>query len=309
MKIGKFSIPNSLILAPLAGYTDVGMRTLCLKYGAAFCYTEMVSAKGLYYKNENTKSLLYTANDETIKAVQLFSDDAEILGLVCASEDLEKFDIIDLNCGCPVPKVVRNGEGSALTQDPEKIYRLIRAMKTAAPNKAITCKIRLGFKKNDFTAIEVAKAVEEAGGDMLTVHGRTREDYFSGEVDYDKIARVKESVAIPVVGNGDVVDELSYNKMKATGVDGVMIGRGALGRPYIFSKLQDKPYDFKLKDTILEHIAKLREILPDRVVANNMKTHIAFYLKGIKDAKPIKMAVFAATNLQEIFDIIDSIKG
>ncbi len=308
MKTKEFSIPHQLILAPLAGYSDVGMRTLCLEYGASFCYTEMVSAKGLYYRNENTRSLLYTAQEETIKAVQLFGDDKDILAEVCASKELEKFDVIDLNCGCPVPKVVKNGEGSALTQDPDKIYAIIKAMKSAVPNKHVTCKTRLGFKKNDYTAIEIAKAVQEAGGDMLTVHGRTREDCFSGAVDYGKIARVKESVTIPIIGNGDVVDKRSYERMLDTGVDGVMIGRGAIGRPYIFSELQDKPFRCDVQPTILKHIEKLREILPDKVVANNMKTHIAFYLKGRMDAKPVKLAVFACQTLEELLDVINNMK-
>ncbi len=308
MKINKFSIPNPIILAPLAGYSDVGMRTLCLEYGASFCYTEMVSAKGLYYRNENTKSLLYTVPDEKIKAVQLFGDDKDILAEVCASKDLEKFDVIDLNCGCPVPKVVKNGEGSALTQYPDKVYTLIKAMKDAVPDKAITCKIRLGFKKGDFSAVELAKAVEEAGGDMLTVHGRTREDYFTGVVDYDKIALVKEAVSIPVIGNGDVVDQATYLRMLDTGVDGVMIGRGALGRPYIFADLKGEDYTCDVKTTILKHVEALRAILPDKVVCNNMKTHVAFYLKGRMDAKPVKLAVFACNTLDEFLHVINNMK-
>ncbi len=284
------------------------MRTLCLEYGASFCYTEMVSAKGLYYKNENTRSLLYTAQEEHVKAVQLFGDDADILGEVCAGYDLAKFDVIDLNCGCPVPKVVKNGEGSALTQHPDKVYNIIKAMRQAAPDKVITCKIRLGFKKGDFSAVELAHAVEEAGGNMLTVHGRTREDYFAGSVDYDKIALVKESVNIPVIGNGDVVDRDSYLRMLDTGVDGVMIGRGALGRPYIFAELQGEPYVCDVKTTILKHIDRLRAILPDKVVCNNMKTHVAFYLKGRPDAKPVKLAVFACQTLEERLYVINNRK-
>ncbi len=304
MKIGRLDIPNNLFLAPIAGYSDVGMRTLCLEYGASFCYTEMVSAKGLFYKNENTKNLLYTTIEERIKAVQLFGDDADILREVCASSDLEKFDVIDLNCGCPVPKVVKNGEGSALMQAPDKVYKIIKAMKEGARNKEITCKIRLGFKKGDFTAVDVAKAVEEAGGSMITVHGRTREDFFSGDIDYDKIALVKDSVNIPVIGNGNIFDKNSYQDMLDTGVDGVMLGRGALGRPYIFSQLLDKDYNCNVRNMIFRHIEKLQEILPDKVVANNMKTHIAFYLKGLKDAKPIKMAIFAASSLEEVLKIL-----
>lgn len=307
MKIGDLNLKNNLIFAPIAGYSDVGMRVLCYRYGAALSFTEMVSAKGLYYKNENTKDLLFTHKEETPIGVQLFGSDADIIALAIKSDELQKFDVIDINMGCPVPKIVKNGEGSALMLDVDKVYTIIREAVKVANGRAITAKIRAGFSERDKNAVEVAQAIEAGGGSAVTVHGRTRDMFYSGKADLEIIRQVKDSVKIPVIGNGDVVDIESYKRMlEYTGVDGVMVARGSIGRPYIFAKLLGNEYSFDIQQTIIEHINLLSH-LPERVVVNNMKKQIAFYVKGLKHNKTIKENCFKATSKEDLFKAIEEI--
>lgn len=294
---------SDLILAPIAGYSDSGMRTLCFSYGAGLCFTEMVSAKGLYYKNENTADLLHLGSEERHTGVQLFGSDPSIIAEVMTYKQLKSFPVVDINMGCPVPKVVKNGEGSALMKNPELVYKIIKAMKGVAKERKITAKIRTGFFNGYENAIEVAKSIEEGGADMVTVHGRTREMYYSGAVNYDLIAKVKAAVSIPVCGNGNVIDRETYLLMKGTGVDYVMIARGAIGRPYIFSEI-NKEYTFDVKEAIKKHLDCL-SFLPDNVVANNIKKHISYYLKGRKNAKEIKENIFRANTVKDVRSLID----
>ncbi len=295
---------SDLILAPIAGYSDSGMRTLCFEYGAGLCYTEMVSAKGLYYKNENTADLLTIGAGEKYTGVQLFGSEANIISEVMNYEVLKKFPVIDFNMGCPVPKVVKNGEGSALLKNPTMVYNIVKALKSQAAGRKITVKIRSGFYSGYENAVETALAIEEGGADMITVHGRTREMYYTGKVNYDIIANVKSEVKIPVCGNGDVFDMDSYLRMKDTGVDFVMIARGAIGRPFIFADLHKKSYSFSVTDAIKKHIKTL-SFLPENVVANNMKKHIAYYLKGKSGSKALKESIFRANSLSELVSFID----
>lgn len=297
---------SDLILAPIAGYSDSGMRTLCTRFGAGLCYTEMVSAKGLYYKNENTADLLHIGEGEKHTGVQLFGSEVDIISEVMNYEVLKNFPVIDFNMGCPVPKVVKNGEGSALLKNPTLIYNIVKALKSEAAGRKITVKIRSGFYDGYENAVETALAIQEGGADMVTVHGRTREMFYTGKVNYDIIAKVKSEIKIPVCGNGDVVDKESYQRMKDTGVDYVMIGRGAIGRPYIFSELHNVTYQFSVKEAIKQHIKSL-SFLPENVVANNMKKHIAYYLKGKSNSKAIKESIFRANSLTEIVTFIDLI--
>lgn len=299
---------SDLILAPIAGYSDVGMRSLCFRYGAGLCFTEMVSAKGLHYKNENTAELLTVGKDEKHTGVQLFGSEPDIIAEAVGSEKLKNFPIIDINMGCPVPKIVNNFEGSALMRQPELIYRIVKAAVKAANGRHVTAKIRSGFYKGYENAEECAAAINDAGAAMVTVHGRTREEYYSGNVDYSVIRKVKESVKIPVCGNGDVTDRDSYLKMKElTGVDYVMIARGAIGRPYIFSQILGKEYEYSVIEAIKEHINYL-SFLPERTVVNCMKKQIALYVKGMRGHKSIKEAVFSAQNYEQLFCAVDLIE-
>lgn len=300
MKIGNLQLNNNLILAPIAGYSDVGMRILCKRYGAGLIFTEMVSAKGLYYNNNNTKDLLFTYDEEYPVGVQLFGSEPHIIAHAIKMQELQKFSIIDINMGCPVPKIVKNGEGSFLMTNPKLVYEIVKAAVEASNNRPVTAKIRAGFFADNKNAVEVAKAIEEAGGSAVTVHGRTRDMFYCGKVDLDIIKEVKQNVSIPVIGNGDIFDYESYkNMLDYTGVDFVMVARGAIGKPYIFAELLKKEYDYNVCDAIREHL-RLLSHLPEHVAVNNMKKQIAFYVKGIPNNKQIKENVFKATNKEEL---------
>ena len=271
MKIGNVQLKNDLILAPMANYTDAGMRYLASVYGAGLTVTEMVSAKGLCFNNPNTAALLETRE----------------------------------RGNCPVAKVVKNGEGSALLRNPDLVYKVVKAA-VSATNRPVTVKIRAGFEKDEITAPEIAKVIEEAGGAAVAVHARTREQFYSGNADWNVIKKVKESVGIPVVGNGDVVTRDDYLRMKeTTGCDGVMVGRAALGMPFIFAKLQDKEYEFDVKAAIMKHIEILGEYLPERTVINQMKAQLCFYAKNTRHAKDVRRAISELRTRDDLMRIID----
>ncbi len=291
---------SDLIFAPIAGYSDAGLRALCTRYGAGLCYTEMVSAKGLFYKNENTSSLLYQTEWDKNTGVQLFGSEPDIFAEVVRYDEIQKFPVIDVNMGCPVRKITSNGEGSALLRDPDLIYKIVKSIKTNS-GKTVTAKMRVGIDGKNCVK-ECALAAQEGGADMVTVHGRTKEQLYSGTVDYDAIALVKQTLSIPVCGNGDVVDKVSYDKMKQTGVDYVMIARGAIGKPYIFSVLQQKDYDFSLCEAISFHVKQL-SFLPEKTVVNMMKKQIAFYVHGLRGSKTLKEKAFAAETLVDLINL------
>ncbi|MFA6866411.1 MAG: tRNA-dihydrouridine synthase family protein [Clostridia bacterium] len=303
-----FCVGSDLLFAPLAGFSDSGARRLSLKYGAGFAFTEMVSAKGLLYGNDNTGSLLYLDKEEVGKVgVQLFGREPDIFAEVVRYPCLSQFSVIDVNMGCPVPKIVKNGEGSFLMTNPNLAKDIVKSIKKSVPNKYVGVKIRLGFDKNNINASEVALACQEGGADYVTVHGRTRDMMYSGDVDINEIAKVAMAVDIPVVGNGDVIDRDSYLKMKEYGGVGyVMIGRGAIGKPYIFSEILQNHYTFDIKSVIIKHINYLN-FLPERVVASNMKKQIAFYLKGVKGQKNMKEKVFATSSLEELLMVVNTL--
>ena len=277
------------------------MRLLCQSYGAGLCFTEMVSAKGLYYKNENTASLLYTDREEKNTGVQLFGSEPNIFSEVVRYDCIKNFPLIDINMGCPVRKITSNGEGSSLMRSPELIEKIVRAVKSNF-DKTVTVKMRLGIDGLN-NATECALAAQEGGADMITVHGRTKEQLYAGKADYDAIARVKERVSVPLCGNGDVTDRESYLKMKQTGVDYVMIARGAMGRPYVFSSVRDAEYDFDVKEAVLFHINKLTSFLPEKTVMNVMKKQIACYVYGMRGSKAVKEKAFSAQTLSELIAV------
>ena len=294
---------SDLILAPIAGFSDSGMRSLCFRYGAGLCFTEMVSAKGLYYKNENTAELLHVGKDEKYTGVQIFGSDPGIIGEVIRYDVMKNFPVIDLNAGCPVPKVFGNGDGSALMKNPNLVYEIVKSMKENADGRIVTIKIRKGVLGMN-NAVEVALAAQEGGADMVTVHGRTREEMYSGTADYEAIAKVKSALRIPVCGNGDVVDKTSYERMKQTGVDYVMVARGAMGRPYVFAEIRGENLQYVVADLIKEHI-KYLDFIPEKIVAANMKKQIGHYLKGLPGKKRVKEKIFRSESLEEMLGLID----
>lgn len=308
MKIGAMEIGGAL-LAPMAGFTDVGFRDICARYGAAITYTEMVSAKGMVYGNEKTRELLATTDNERITAAQIFGNDPSILADAVSRPELGKFDIIDINMGCPVPKIVKNGEGSALLKNPDLGYEIIKSV-VKATDKPVTVKMRIGFKANEFNAIPLAQAVEAGGAAAIAVHGRTREQYYSGDADWNAIGRVKESVSIPVIANGDVNSFADYKRiLDVTGADGVMIGRSALGQPWIFeaiAKQQDNSTCRRdIRECILEQINVLKNFYSDRYIYSNMKKHICYYARGIVGVKSVRDAVCRVESVEEMCKIIN----
>ena len=281
VKIKNVELKSNLILAPMAGFTDLAFRSLCCEFGAGLTVTEMVSAKALSYKNKKTEELLFTLENESPKAVQIFGHEPEVMAEACKNPLLQKFDIIDINMGCPAPKIISNGDGSALLKDFELARKIIEACVNAT-EKPITVKFRIGFYDDEIVAVEFAKMCEEAGASAITVHGRTTKQGYSGSVDYDIIRKVKEAVSILVFANGDCRSREDYEKiMEITKADGVMIGRAALGRPELFREIAQ---NISLKEDkfkqIKWHYETMLGVYPERYVVLYMRSHLAQYLKG-----------------------------
>lgn len=299
MKIGSVECGN-IILAPMAGITDMPFRALCREQGATFSYTEMISAKALYYKNKNTLPLLQVAKGERPIAVQLFGSEPELLAQEALKLEEGPYDIFDVNMGCPVPKVVNNGEGSALMRDPEKIGQIVSAM-TKVLHKPVTIKIRKGFSADQINAVEVAKRAEDAGAAAIAIHGRTREEYYSGHADYDIIRQVKEAVSIPVMGSGDIYKGKDAKRMlDETGCDAVMIARGARGNPWIFREVAHfletgeelpRPSVEEVKEMILRHARMLIDFCGENMAIRQMRKHAGYYVTGYPDASRIRREV------------------
>lgn len=304
--IGRLTAQNNIVLAPMAGYTDFAFRSLCYKLGAGFCVTEMVSAKGLIYKNENTKDLLVKAENEGLCAVQLFGREPDILRRACESEELSGFDIVDINMGCPVAKIYSNGEGSKLMEEPELAEAIVK--ECVKSGKVITVKFRAGIKENNLLAVDFAKRMEQAGASLITVHGRTREGMYSGEVHYGEIAKVKQSVKVPVIANGGIFTAQDADDMiERTGADGVGIARGALSDPLLFAKLSGVQTDMSLKDCAFYLMDLRTQREPDQVVAHAMRKFCVQMLKGIRGGREAKLKIFEADSTQEIKEILNSV--
>lgn len=306
LTIGNVKLNSNIVFAPIAGFSEVGFRHLCAKFGAGLTYTELVSAKGLVFGNKGTEELIATTPIQTPCAVQLFGSDPEFMYKASKDDRLKKFDIIDINMGCPVRKVFGNGDGSALMANPSLITEIVQAVSEGA-KRPVTVKMRSGIEIGKPLAVECAIAAQKGGASAVTVHPRYREQYYSGDCDYSIIRDVKNAVDIPVIANGNITDAQSLeNVREITGADGFMIGRGALGRPYIFAELRGEKPEIDVKSLIYEHISVLREFMADFTVANVMKLQLCYYARGGKNAKAVRVEIGKAKSLEDIFSIVET---
>ncbi len=315
MKIGAIQLENPYILAPMAGVTDLPFRLLCKEQGAGLLCMEMISAKALQYKNKNTKALLSIHPEEYPVSLQLFGSDPVIISEMAKEIEELPFQILDINMGCPVPKVVKNGEGSALMKEPKLVWQIVRQT-VRAIHKPVTVKIRKGFDDNHVNAVEIAKAAEDAGAAAIAVHGRTREQYYSGKADWEIIRQVKEAVSVPVIGNGDVTSgETALAMRRRTGCDGVMIGRGAQGNPWIFRELVEydrtgllspRPSREEIKAAMLRHARLQIEFKGDYLGIREMRKHAAWYTKGMEGAAKLRDAMNRVESYEELEELLDT---
>ena len=306
LTIGNVKLNSNIVFAPIAGFSEVGFRHLCAKFGAGLTYTELVSAKGLVFGNKGTEELIATTPIQTPCAVQLFGSYPEFMYKASKDDRLKKFDVIDINMGCPVRKVFGNGDGSALMANPSLITEIVQAVSEGA-KRPVTVKMRSGIEIGKPLAVECAIAAQKGGASAVTVHPRYREQYYSGDCDYSIIRDVKNAVDIPVIANGNITDAQSLeNVREITGADGFMIGRGALGRPYIFAELRGEKPEIDVKSLIYEHISVLREFMADFTVANVMKLQLCYYARGGKNAKAVRVEIGKAKSLDDIFAIVET---
>ncbi len=321
--IGNVYIPGRLVLGPMAGVTDLPFRLLCREAGASYLYTEMISAKGILYNNKNTELLWATDEKDSPLALQLFGSDPDIMSEIAKRIEEKEFDVLDINMGCPVPKVVNNHEGSALMKDISLSYKIVSQIKKSI-KKPVTIKMRKGFDKDSINAVEFAKAMEDAGADAVAVHGRTRTEYYSGNADWEIIAEVKRALKIPVIASGDIFKSTDvYDCIKTTGVEAVMAARGARGNPWIFSKASellsgkvtydelrkcgDKPNISTIVETIKRHTKMLVDFKGEYTGIREMRKHFSWYLTGLKGSASFRRRINEAETVEDIIILCDEL--
>ena len=316
LKIGNVELKNRYILAPMAGVSDLPFRLLCREQGAGLVCMEMVSAKAIYYNNKNTEELMAIHPDETPVSLQLFGSDPDIIADMAKRIEEKPFAILDINMGCPVPKVVNNGEGSALMKDPKLVEEILTKL-VKAIRKPVTVKIRKGFNDTSVNAVEIARIAESCGVAAVAVHGRTREQYYSGKADWDIIGAVKDAVKIPVIGNGDVVDAYSAKALlEQTGCDGVMIGRAAQGNPWIFREvvtfletgvIPPKPTAEQVKETVIRHAKLQLEYKGEYTGVREMRKHLSWYTAGYPNSARFRQMINSMESMDQLIASVEEI--
>lgn len=313
LRIGKVTLENNLILAPMAGVTDLPFRLLCKEQGAGLICTEMVSAKAIHFQNKNTESLMEIEERERPVSLQIFGSEPDLMAEIAKRIEHRNFDILDINMGCPVPKVVNNGEGSALMKKPELVHEIVYKVSHAI-EKPVTVKIRKGFTEDAVNAVEIAKIAEEAGAAAVAVHGRTREQYYAGQADWDIIRQVKEAVSIPVIGNGDVDSPQKAEALvRETGCDGIMIGRAVQGNPWLFSRilyyqetgeLLPPPSMEEVKDMMLRHAKMQLEYKGVYTGMREMRKHVAWYTSGMPHSASVRRQVNEVESYAQLEELV-----
>ena len=314
LTIGNVTLENNIILAPMAGVTDLPFRLLCKEQGAGLVCTEMISAKAILYKNKNTDALMEIHPEEMPVSLQLFGSEPDIISEMAKQIEEHPFSVLDINMGCPVPKVVNNGEGSALMKNPKRVGEIVSAV-VKAIKKPVTVKIRSGFDAEHINAVEIAKIIEDSGAGAVAVHGRTREQFYAGVADWEVIAEVKNAVSIPVIGNGDITDGEGAAKMlHDTGCDGIMIGRAASGNPWIFREitsylengtLPELPSKEERKETMLRHAKLQMQYKGEYTGVREMRKHVSWYTAGMPHSAKLRDAVNAVENFAALEELIE----